>query len=232
MTASRIATDIEVMPKPLVGGRMDSMSKAMLMRDMYAGLGSKERPVPLGDGYFTHPDACGIEFATPPCASATEFIEAIRHGQRLVEEHIGCAVVFVDRYDVSEILSPLEALSPAAVRTMMRMGCDPDYEVVNGVPVLREVPRAVANSTIRELGGHLHIDMPEGINKADFTMLVGYHLRQYHHHDASSWYRRPNVYRPKEYGIEYRSLGASWAASSSTIKSVFDSVQTAVEAVR
>ena len=35
------------------------------------------------------------------------------------------------------------------------------------------------------------------------------HLHQWEHPSAGPWYRKPKVFRPKSYGLEYRSLGAS-----------------------
>jgi len=97
----------------------------------------------------------------------------------------------------------------------MSLGCSPDFQFGQERNV-REHPW-VARRPLRESGLHLHFDLrPEYINNHDmlskfvdelYERLAVFHT--WEHPTEEPWYRRPKVYRPKPYGIEYRSLGSS-----------------------
>jgi hypothetical protein len=85
-----------------------------------------------------------------------------------------------------------------------------------------------------ELGGHLHIDCPNpDMHRLEQVVnMLAYTLRRYHSDSTGSWYRLPGLFRPKPYGLEYRSLGAEWAASPSKRALIFNTVSQYMEAFK
>lgn len=220
-----IGTDIELLPKQLLRANLDDMSKAMLLRDIHGAVGTKSEPTTLEPGFVCHPDSCGVEFTTPPASSTEEFCDAIQHGVSLVSRHFGMDFVFLNRYDVGPLIGALQAIAPDVAKTILARGCDPDWWVPEpGMPGVKR-PRPPAGTTLMELGGHLHIDTPKGVPDEMIVTMLAFVLKDHHSEYTNTWYRRPGLYRPKAYGIEYRSLGAEWASSRGKCASIFNTIQ-------
>lgn len=228
---TEIGTDIELLPAQLLNPTLDAMSKAIMLRDIHDAVGTKTEPTVLEVGFNCHPDSCGVEFTTPPAGSAAEFADAIEHGIGLVSEYFGMEFVCANRYDIAPVLDALMAVAPDVAKTILARGCDPDWWVPapGEMGVLR--PRPEDTHTMMELGGHLHIDVPKVMRYylESVVSMLSCVLDEHHTPYEHSWYRIPGVYRPKPYGLEYRSLGAEWAASHSKRLAIFTAVNHGME---
>jgi hypothetical protein len=220
-----IGTDIEGVPEALLAPNIDSMSKAHMLRDIHAGLGTKDDPTIIDGCIQIHPDSCGVEFTTPPVDSASDLLDAIRYSQHKAEELIGMPLVFVNQLDLHDVVEPLAAVAPDVLETLLKRGCDPDWHIpeIGAAPFMRPPP-GDTSSTVFELGGHIHADLPEHLDAVSAATLLGHMLEGYHDDSPDSWYRVPRLYRPKPYGLEYRSLGASWAGDEQAIHDIFNAV--------
>lgn len=220
-----IGTDIEALPKVMLDPTVDAMTKARVLKDLHGNLGTKKDPTMLDDIQL-HPDSCGIEFTTPPVDNADQFVDAIKHSLDTVQGYIDTQLVFINRYDIKDILPALQAIAPDVARIIMERGCDPDWFVPRpgAEGELRQVPWEAEPTTVMELGGHLHVDLPEHTPAHIAATVMAHVLQPYHDTRTDSWYRKPAVYRPKPYGIEYRSLGAEWAASKTKARLIFNAV--------
>lgn len=217
-----IGIDGELLPKLFVTPGVTPTAKAALLVRLHRNLGTKKDPTILEPGIQIHPDSCGIEFTTPVCSSGPELADAVDHAVDLLSQYTETQYVFVDSFDVAELVEPLMAMAPDVLQTIMARGCDPDWIIrtPGEPPVERGVPLNVLNSTYMELGGHMHVDVDPDYAE-DVVCLISHELQRFHARAGdASWYRLPRVYRYKPYGIEYRSLGASWLAHRSSINLV------------
>ena len=113
------------------------------------------------------------------------------------------------------------------------VGCDPDYCAYE--MKMKPAPKeAIQHSRFRSCGGHIHIGHPILINGDCESVLAVYMLdlilgvsSLWLDKDESSAARRglygqAGRHRPKDYGIEYRSLGNFWLKSPQLVALVFD----------
>lgn len=218
-----IATDLELVPASFNDPRVPWYEKAQQLVHAHNVLGTKREPLTI-DGYQYHPDSCGIEYATPPCDTADDFVDSIQYGKRQLESMLGYELdaMHNDRLDCRQLLDAIAVIDRRVLRAIVRIGCDPDYHYDSPDP--RNAPGRVKSSTVRELGGHLHIDTAMPPDLAAYTLATQV-LPEFHTKDLSgSWYRTPGTYRPKPYGLEYRSLGASWAVQPTVAREIFGRV--------
>jgi hypothetical protein len=179
--------------------------------------GSKDFPMPIGQGCAVQEDNVAVEFNTPPCASAAEFIKAIQHNMDLSLCIKPSGVFEDDQLD-----------NPAA----QEFGCDPDYNAWNGG---RQNPRpSAANKNLRSCGGHIHIetDLPTLEVVKAMDLFVGCGMIEFDTDtDRRSLYGKAGAFRKKDYGVEYRTASNAWIASPDRIQWAWDQTQRAIEFV-
>jgi len=144
-----------------------------------------------------------------------------------IEQVMGIPLRGYDYVDIPHGLMSRESY-PKLYKMTRAFGCSPDLQ--DGE--VRSVPVQVKRRLMREAGMHLHLQLPErmlvGVYKTEDrfgnTMLMergttllsvvkelAAELELFHrwdHPNEVPWYRSPGCYRIKEYGIEYRSVGA------------------------
>lgn len=206
----QIASDVEVLPTPEV--RLDMMATLDWAR-MLESLGSKTEPSVIevaGCPVQVHADGACLEYAVlEPCTTAGQFMlqqAAVFDG---LQREFGFALVGADYYDLRE----WEALrcSPFLSQLVDAFGCSEDYGLFGKA---RTVPPWVRRQPIRESGVHFHADLREEDLGIEGCVIHAKALARILPHswevrEFRPWYRKPGVFRPKPYGIEYRSMGAS-----------------------
>lgn len=90
------------------------------------------------------------------------------------------------------------------------IGCEPDYDAYNGGTIRNNAP---APGTERSCGGHIHVG--GDFNCPDFVACLFIEASIISNVDLinsnyNTWYRMPGSYRPKPYGIEYRTPSNEW----------------------
>jgi hypothetical protein len=190
--------------------------------------GTKDDPMPIDDaGNAVQEDNVAVEFNTPPCSSKQMFIDNIRKNKDWLAEK-------------AKQLGLTVALKPSAVfdddqlqtEAAQTFGCEPDYNAWEGG---RMNPRPAAqNPNLRSAGGHIHIEIPEFVDKCLVVqwmdLYVGCMMLEFDNDkDRRKLYGKPGAFRPKKYGVEYRTASNAWIENDDLIAWVWDQTDKAVE---
>jgi hypothetical protein len=155
--------------------------------------GTKEEPHPLNDaGIFCHEDNVAVELGIPACVTPGDFRDQLVLAKTLLYEQF----LRDEGYELTYISSrefPARQLQSDQAKAF---GCEPDFDAyTNGKA--RSVPLEVTTGNTRFAGGHVHIGGQ--FNCPPFARKL--------------WYGRPGIFRPKPYGIEYRTPSNWWLRS-------------------
>jgi hypothetical protein len=105
-------------------------------------------------------------------------------------------------------------------------GCDPDY-LAHQYGAMRTPPTPDDLKNVRAAGGHVHIGYDkENSGIPDFALIqlieayvYARYVRQdpqYGENRRGQWYGLPGLYRPKPYGVEYRTPSNFWLHGNCT----------------
>jgi len=192
--------------------------------------GTKFMPLelPLGDGFCVQEDNVALEFNIPASGSKSEFVGNILKATGFLEK------VMIDRHGLkfrkeSAISFPEgEMYDPKA----FEFGCEPDF--CAWTKEVNHKPKA-SDPNLRSCGGHVHIgctefDPVEIVKGCDLYLGVPSVLM-----DSGDLrkqlYGKYGAYRPKPYGVEYRTLSNFWIFDDKLISWVWDNVGRTLEAV-
>lgn len=193
--------------------------------------GSKDYPMPInGEGDAVQEDNVTVEFNTPACTSSAQFIEHINKNKAWIqakatelqlEMKIAASAVFSDQQ--------------LDTREAQTFGCEPDFNAWNEGQMN---PRPHAdNPNLRSCGGHIHIgleetDDPLMVIKA-MDLFVGCMMLEFDHDtDRRKLYGKPGAFRPKPYGVEYRTASNAWIETDERIQWAWDQTDKALAFVR
>lgn len=182
----------------------------------------KSNPLAIS-GCKMHYDNVALEVATPVVHSPPSLSALTHHISNCLRDNIpqGMEVLPLASLDVEEYGLPFEVFMNPEMGCL-EFGCDPDYSAYTGT--LNVMPSNAAQSGFRTCGGHIHIGMeqdnrfdPENkehcmaLAKAcDLFILTPLILNKCFDFDRMKLYGKPGTYRPKPYGIEYRTPCNTW----------------------
>lgn len=194
--------------------------------------GSKAFPRPLkalGEGYAVQEDNVAVEFNIPPAHSQEEFRQAIlKTKEYLLAEVSQMGLRFAkqsaDYFPITELMTPEANV----------FGCDPDW---NAWTRKRNVMPPDADPRLRSAGGHVHVgcDVNTLIGKfnlvkfMDLFMAVPSVLMD-QGELRRLLYGKRGACRPKNYGVEYRTLSNFWIETPELIDWVYRNTERALEA--
>jgi hypothetical protein len=193
--------------------------------------GSKDAPMPIDeDGNAVQEDNVSVEFNTPPCKSAAEFITHINKNKNWIQTRaaeMGLTVAIKP----SAVFDDDQLLTPEA----QEFGCEPDY---NAWAEGKQNPRpSSVNQNLRSCGGHIHIglndddDMLEVVKAMD--LFVGCMMMDFDDDTGRrELYGKAGAFRKKAYGVEYRTASNRWIEDDDKIQWVWDQTDKALEFVR
>jgi hypothetical protein len=194
--------------------------------------GSKVAPRPLeeiGNGFAVQEDNVALEFNIPAAGSEDEFVESIEKVTNFLQQEVnGMGLAFSK---VSAARFPqIELIHPAA----MEFGCDPDY---NAWTTKRNPRPKAEDNTLRSCGGHIHVGYPfmtqaqriQFIKFMDLFAGVPSVLMD-QGDERRKLYGGPGAFRPKTYGVEYRTLSNFWIFDRKLIKWAYQCVDKALAA--
>ncbi len=189
--------------------------------------GSKQFPMPIGEGCAVQEDNVSVEFNTPPCANVDQFIAAIKHNISFCQERaqeLGLKLSIVP----SAVFDDDQLQTEAA----QEFGCEPDYNAWKGGA---QNPRPKAgDANLRSAGGHIHVEsdlFPLDLAKA-MDVFVGCPMIEFDTDQGRrQLYGKPGAFRKKSYGIEYRSPSNAWILSDDKIRWVWDQTEKAIQFV-
>lgn len=187
--------------------------------------GTKEEPLPIGNGCAIQEDNVAAEFCIPPCESAREFIASIQYALSDISTRAEKLGLTLAELTASASFDKDQLRTKAA----LRFGCDPDYNCYTE----RANPRPKAtDKTLRSAGGHVHVGTTKDPFKMGKTMdlLLGVPSVLLDEDEKRRLlYGRAGAVRFKPYGLEYRTLSNFWIWNEKTIEWVYHQVKDAIE---
>jgi hypothetical protein len=188
--------------------------------------GDKKNPEKIRRG-AVQVDGMALEFNIDPAATEEEFCIN-------VNDVFSQMKAMVPTYDV--VVSPVANFDPEYMKSQpfeaLQLGCDPDFNAwKNGE--INEKPNG--DWPFRTASGHIHIGWTEGqsIEDADHlhrcmmvTRQMDFYLALgsiFYDEDQKrrTMYGAPGCFRPKSYGVEYRTLSNMWLSSQNLISWVY-----------
>jgi hypothetical protein len=190
--------------------------------------GSKEFPLPIGEGCAVQEDNVAVEFNIPPCKTADDFVKYINYNLTYLTQKAG--EMGLELYIKPSANFDEEQLSSPAAQAF---GCEPDYNAWTGLPNPRPT---CEDATLRSAGGHIHIGCDKeqslSIIKA-MDLFVGCPLLRHDNDEKRRLlYGKAGAFRYKPYGVEYRTASNVWISSEHLIRWVWSQTQRAVEWVK
>ena len=182
--------------------------------------GGKNNPVDLGGGFSALEDNVMAEYNIPPAKSIYKFVRNVIKGRDLTIKRAGAEGFNLKTHEFTE-----EELSHEQAR---EIGCSSDF-----CEFEEESPSAfVPKQLKRYCGGHVHIELPKGVDLTKMVRLLDKHLyfptRHYDDEERELVYGQPSRYRKKPYGLEYRSLGAFWIKNEELAATIYEGVEKAI----
>lgn len=189
--------------------------------------GTKEAPhTPEGyaPGFAIQEDNVMVEYNIPPATHVGQFYEAMKLGRRMVLEELHR--LYGNKYGLymkshTHRFNALDLQSDQS----KTIGCEPDFDAYEGGSMRINPP---APGLDRSCGGHVHLGgdfkCPDFVSALFAELFIavrgGYYAKA--NDPRAKWYGKPGIYRPKPYGIEYRSPNNLWAMSGAGMEIVGD----------
>ena len=191
------------------------------------GTKEKPHPVPLG---AVQVDGLALEFNIEPCLTTNDWVRSIHTVMDTLQEmlppsyslEIKGAHRFKQKY--------MDSLDPES----LILGCDPDFNAYTAAPN----PSPNSATTLRTAAGHIHFGWTEDETMddwffnlcCDFTKQLDLSLGAYGYFldkdaERKALYGRAGAFRPKPYGLEYRTMPNAWLRSEDTIRDVFSAAR-------
>jgi hypothetical protein len=198
--------------------------------------GDKKNPQPVRNG-AVQVDGMALEFNINPASTESEFIFSVQdvfaQMRAMVPDFEVVAV------PVAEFTEEYMKQQPEEAK---ELGCDPDFNAwANG----RANDKPDGDRPFRTASGHVHIGWTDGQSIEDADHLGRCHMvvkqldfylglpSLMYDQDTKrrSMYGKAGAYRPKSYGVEYRTLSNRWLSSEKLMGWVFRTTQKAVKEV-
>ena len=200
--------------------------------------GTKQNPAEVPFGAI-QVDGTAAEFNIKPACSSTEFVH-----------NIGAVIETMSRLIKAKDATAKLAAVPVAIYDKeyfdslpdhaKEMGCDPDYDAWT-----EEENQRPETEPFRSGGGHIHVgwgapdehrtwsfahiqNCQDAVKQLDATLYPASLIW-----DTDSkrreLYGGPGAYRPKSYGVEYRSLSNAWVQDPEIMEWIFNTTVKAME---
>lgn len=191
--------------------------------------GTKDNPQPV-EGGAVQVDGMALEFNIEPAANEEDFVDRIFGVKDQLQAMIG------DNYEL--VATPVAEFGKRYINAQPEeariLGCDPDFNAYTGKP--NETPDV--ETPFRTASGHIHVGWTEGVDPMhpehfeaccmfarQMDMFLG--LQSYAWSDVDIEMKRRNLYgkggafRPKKYGMEYRTLSNAWLNKEDIVRHVY-----------
>jgi len=189
--------------------------------------GTKKEPIPMGPGH-AQVDGMALEINVPPAKNAKEFIDGFKGVMNALQKELP---------DVTFDFSPVAHFGADVIKNQPReareLGCEPDFNAYNaGKPF----PRPNADTPFRTASGHVHIGWTNEQDVGDpdhieACIMLSKQLDFMLGLPSLVWdedvtrrqlYGKAGCYRPKHYGMEYRTMSNAWLTDDERIKFVVE----------
>lgn len=190
--------------------------------------GSKAAPRPVQFGTLQE-DNVLAEIGIDPAATEDEWVTRITSVLGQLRQHLASIDATLDfKVQASAVLEDHWLMHPMA----MEFGCDPDFNAYTR----EKNPRPSAETNLRTAGGHIHFgydtnlaEREDVIKAADVFIGLPAVLMD---DDAQRMmlYGKAGAYRPKSYGVEYRTPSNFWLRDERTMRWVYQQAVRCVSA--
>lgn len=181
--------------------------------------GNKAMPVEIPFGAI-QVDGVAAEFNIQPAGTRKEFLHNIKRVQTILE-----IIVRNKNPDYQLVASPTVKFKPEYFYNLpdevRELGCNPDYDAYTG----KVNPKPNSDRPMRTGSGHIHVGFTKDVENCydehhvqrcttlvkelDFVLLTS--SREWDQDtERREMYGMPGAFRPKPYGVEYRSLSNKW----------------------
>jgi hypothetical protein len=183
--------------------------------------GSKSQPVDIPGDLFSgrmQEDNVMVEFNVTPSMSMAQFDSSIESAIKAISKYVRT------NFDCKLSKKNVAIFSEKIIQNYpeaMTFGCDPDFDAYTGYPNPTPDPRELISGGehLRFAGGHVHIgwrdgppeNVPPNIIAQFADLLIGLPLVSVDKQGPRrKVYGTAGRYRPKPYGIEYRTPSNAW----------------------
>lgn len=199
--------------------------------------GTKTNPLKVRNG-MVQVDGMALEFGIDPAATKKEFIYRIGDVMKQLKD------MLPKGYNIS--ISSIAEFSDEIIKSQpeeaLELGCDPDYCAYT----LDKNPRpSLPKPNLRSAGGHVHIGWGAKLptlepSHIEACAALAAELDYYLGSASLAWdndalrrsiYGAAGAFRPKPYGMEYRSSSNQWLKSEELVEFVYDTTIEAVKSV-
>lgn len=192
--------------------------------------GTKANPHKVDKG-AVQLDGMAAEFNIDPATNSKEFRENIQAVMEQLKEIVGEEYTLSPQ-PVAEFGRELISQQPLSSQ---ELGCEPDFNAYTG---LENTPPN-SNADFRTGAGHIHLGWTEGVNPSDpehfancraiviaLDSVLAYASMLF---DGDTKRRRLygqlGAFRPKPYGLEYRTLSNVWLSSPELVEWIFETTK-------
>jgi hypothetical protein len=190
------------------------------------------RPLPLGDGYAVQEDNVAVEFNAPPAETEEAWSSSIGNTITFLEGFVKTQYGFSFGHMSAAQFPEKELEHPMA----QEFGCDPDFNAWTK----KQNPRPKADDhTLRSCGGHIHVGAEFVSNAEKLRMIrlmdlfLGVPSTLIDKGEQRKiLYGKRGAFRPKSYGVEYRTLSNFWIFTDSLRRWAWKNTLTAVDSLR
>lgn len=200
--------------------------------------GTKEAPHKVDDGAI-QVDGMAAEINIDPVNNPLDWNNRIVSVMKQVQAMLPQGYGFIIEPSVHFSQEVLDATPDYA----KAMGCDPDWNAWEGQ--LNPPPEAL-DPTLKVAGGHVHIGWTEDMPLSDEThmghcvdlvkqldwFLGGWSINLDKNEERRLLYGKAGAFRPKSYGVEYRTMSNFWIGSKERRLAVWDRMQHAIREMR
>ena len=190
--------------------------------------GTKDKPFPIKHG-AVQVDGMALEFNITPASNEAQFVTNITSVMEqlrgMLPKHHVLEIIPVANFDPEYF-----SLQPKEAR---ELGCTPDFNAYTG-----EVnPSPNATLPTRTAAGHVHIGWIEGddngedhfetcrrvVQQLDYCLGLPSLLLD-PDKGRRRMYGKAGAFRPKQYGVEYRTLSNFWIKNEKTMRFVYNQI--------
>ena len=178
--------------------------------------GTKDKPWQPPDfvkGFALQEDNVMLEFNVPPASSLWAWEENLRTARKMLKQYTPPEHKYIVVEHNNFIPKDLRSTQAKTI------GCEPDFDAYSGGEE-RTFCGVLGNT--RTCGGHIHLggdfNCPDFVAALFADLLIGT-LPDVRSRGGprAEWYGKAGIYRPKPYGIEYRTPSNRWFSDRSTI---------------
>lgn len=158
----------------------------------------------MADGFTLQEDNVALEYGIPPAATSAEFIAHIQAVMDVSRNWLPEGVTFSK---LSCVIFEDDQLEHPLARVF---GCEPDYNAYTMKANPKPRPK---HRGMRSAGGHIHVETTANIIevvKALDKFLGVPSVLMDNGAERKKLYGGPGAFRPKSYGVEYRTLSNFW----------------------